>query len=166
LISEDEDAAEKFLNEMSKIYRYMLRNEEDQLVPLEMELSFAESYFYLLNTRYSNALNLTIHVKEEDKHKLIPPLTLQVIIENAVAQNAFSKSAPLSLSICSCVQELEITHTVKRKIGAEYNDLAAGLDTLIEKYRVLHQSPLHIYEKEGARVITVPLIVEQEKVAS
>ena len=58
LISEDEEQAEKFLDEMSKIYRYMLRNDDEQLVPLETELNFIRSYFYLLNTRYSSSMQL------------------------------------------------------------------------------------------------------------
>src|SRR5690349_1730862 len=69
LISEDEEAAEKFLNELSKIYRYMLRNDDEKLVPLSTELTFITSYFYLLNARYSTALQLKIDVSETDRQK-------------------------------------------------------------------------------------------------
>ena len=92
LINEDEETAEKFLDEMSKVYRYMLRNDEDQLVTLETELSFIDSYLYLLKARYKDGLLLDITVKAEDRQKLIPPLTLQVIIENAIHQNVINKN--------------------------------------------------------------------------
>jgi LytS/YehU family sensor histidine kinase len=165
LISEDEEAAEKFLDEMSKIYRYMLRNEDDQLVLLKTELSFIESYFYLLNTRYSHALQLKIDVSESDMLKWLPPLTLQVIMENAVAQNAFSKTSPLLLSISVIEGNLVIRNTMQRKIGAELMDLESGLDNLIEKYRLLHQAPIKIVDDTEERIIQVPLITNKEKMA-
>lgn len=165
LIAEDEETAEKFLNEMSKIYRYMLRNEEDQLVPLGTELTFIQSYFYLLNTRYSQALELRIEISEEEKSKLIPPLTLQVIAENAVVQNAFSKSSPLVLTITSQQHDLLITNTIRKKIGAEMNDVESGLDNLVERFRLLHKSPVSITEMPDHRIIRVPLITNKEKMA-
>jgi two-component system LytT family sensor kinase len=166
LINEDEEAAEEFLDEMSKIYRYMLRNEDDQLVLLRTELSFIKSYFYLLNTRYSNALQLRIDVSEEDKMKWIPPLTLQVITENATVQNAFSKSSPLTITISVKDDELLVTNTLRPKIGSEKLETEAGLDNLVEKYRLLHQAPIQIMEDEDERTIRVPLIKRKEGVVA
>lgn len=165
LISEDEEAAEKFLNEMSKIYRYMLRNDEDQLVPLKTELSFIRSYFYLLNTRYSTALQLIIATGNDDNPGMLPPLTLQVIVENAIVQNAFSKSAPLKIVISTDDDTLVISNTVRRKIGSDTIDVESGLDNLIEKYRLINSAPLEIKELSGERIIRVPLIVQKEEMA-
>jgi two-component system, LytTR family, sensor kinase len=165
LISEDEETAEKFLDEMSKIYRYLLRNDDDQLVTLQTELSFIESYFYLLNTRYSNALNLEINVEEEDRTKYLPPLTLQVIVENAIVQNAFSKTSPLRLSIGTSNDELIVSNSLQRKKGIDQMDVESGLDNLIEKYRLIHGAPVRINENASERVIHVPLIYKKEKMA-
>lgn len=166
LISEDEESAEKFLDEMSKIYRYMLRNDDDQLVTLQTELSFIESYFYLLNTRYSNSLQLKIELQEEDKLKWIPPLTLQVIIENAIFRNICGKSSPLVLSISIEDGNLVVRNTVNRKLGLDKVDTEACLDNLLEKYRLLHQAPIEIKEDDDERTILVPLIVRNEKMAT
>lgn len=165
LISEDEEAAEKFLDEMSKIYRYMLRNDEDQLVSLQTELSFVDSYFYLLNARYSHALRLKVEVNEKDKLKWIPPLTLQVIIENAIVYNAFSKSSPLEIVISSEGGDLVVRNTVQRKIGTELMDFESCLDNLIEKYHLMHQTPIKISEDSKERIIRVPFITRKEKMA-
>ncbi|HET9280012.1 MAG TPA: histidine kinase [Flavitalea sp.] len=166
LISEDEESAEKFLNEMSKVYRYMLRNDDDQLVTLQTELSFIDSYIYLLKARYSQALQLHTDVDEEDRQKYLPPLTLQVIIENAVSQNAFSKSAPLTISICSEGNgDLAIRNNVQQKIVTEVMDYESGLDNLVNKYRLLNQTSLAIEETTHERIIRLPLITKNEKVA-
>ena len=166
LISEDEAAAEKFLNEMSKVYRYMLRNDDDQLVTLQTEHSFIDSYIYLLKARYGPALELECHVPEEEKHKYLPPLTLQVIIENVISQNAFSKSTPLNISISvSSGGTLVIRNNIQAKIITEAMDYESGLDNLVNKYRLLTHSSVDIEEKITERVIRLPLIIKNEKVA-
>lgn len=163
LISEDEATAEKFLDEMSKIYRYMLRNDDDQMVLLQTEISFIESYFYLLNTRYANAVQLRIDVGEEKEWMWLPPLTLQAIVENAITQNAFSKTSPLSLSIMLDDGDLVVKNTIRRKMGQDKPDVESGLDNLVEKYRLMHASPISIREHGAERTIRVPLIVKEEK---
>jgi sensor histidine kinase YesM len=163
LISEDEDTAEKFLNEMSKIYRYMLRNDDDQLVLLQTEISFIESYFYLLNTRYGNAVQVTLDVGEEKGWMWLPPLTLQAIVENAIMQNAFSRTSPLKLSITLDEGDLVVKNTIQRKMGLDKPDAESGLDNLVEKYRLMHASPISIGEYGSERTIRVPLIVKEEK---
>lgn len=165
LISEDEEAAEKFLNELSKIYRYMLRNEDDKLVPLSTELNFITSYFYLLNARYSTALQLKVDVSEEDRQRALPPLTLQHIIENTIAQNAFSKSMPLKVYIGMDGNCLMVKHNIQRKIGAELVDVESGLDNLAEKFRLLQETPFFIKELDDQRIIHVPLIDKNEMVS-
>lgn len=163
LISEDEETAEKFLNEMSKIYRYMLRSDDEQLVPLETELTFIKSYFYLLNTRYSSSMQLSVDVSRAVRHKLIPPLTLQYIVEDTIAKNSFSKSSPLKISIKDKDGNLEIRNTIQIKIGVEKGE--CSLRSIGEKYALLHEEDVMVNEENGERVISIPLIVNDEPVA-
>ena len=166
LISDDEEAAEKFLNEMSKVYRYMLRNDDDQLVTLQTELTFIDSYLYLLKARYSHALDLNCSVDEEARQTYLPPLTIQVIIENAIAQNAFSKSAPLKISIDADTRgNLVIRNNIQAKIITEPVDHESGLDNLVNKYRLLNHTSITIEEEDTERIIRLPLIIKNEKVA-
>ena len=101
LIQDDEEKAERFLDKMSKVYRYMLRNDEEELVTLETELKFIDSYMHLLKARYGEGLQLVVDVTNEDRSKLLTPLALQVIIENTFSQNVISKSSPLVIAIRS-----------------------------------------------------------------
>ncbi|MBL7696563.1 MAG: histidine kinase [Chitinophagaceae bacterium] len=163
LISENEETAEKFLDEMSKIYRYMLRNDDEQLVPLATEINFIKSYFYLLNTRYSTSMQLSVSVRFCERQKLIPPLTLQYIVEDTIAQNSFSKSAPLKISIKDANGFLEIRNSVQTKIGIDKS--LCGLRSIVEKYRLLHETDFLLKEENGERLIQIPLIVKNEPVA-
>jgi len=162
LISEDEEAAEKFLDEMSKIYRYMLRNDDEKLVLLETELNFIRSYFYLLHTRYSSSMQLTVNVDPEERYKMIPPLTLQYIVEDSIGQNSFSKSSPLKISIRDENGCLEIRNTVQAKIGIDRSE--CSLRGIMDKYRLFHETDFVLKEENGERIIQIPLIVKNEAI--
>lgn len=159
LIQEDEERAEKFVDEMSKVYRYMLRNDDDPLVTLKTELIFVDSYMYLLKVRFGDGLRLKINVTDEDKMKLLAPLTLQVIIENTFAQNTLSKTDPLTISISSLRDGiLEIENNIRPKVITDTLDFDSDLDNLINKYELLDQ-PISIRETANKnRVIRLPLI--------
>jgi sensor histidine kinase YesM len=158
LIAEDEKEAEAFLNEMSKVYRYMLRGDDEQLVPLQTELRFIESYIHLLDRRFGQSLQVQINVQEEDKQKLIPPLSLQVLIENAFTQNSMSKTEPLVIRICSDGNEVVVRNNRKPKAISNAIDFESGLDNLVVKYRLLNDAQVVIKDDDQQRSIFLPLI--------
>ncbi len=163
LINEDEAEAEKFLDEMSKVYRYMLRNDEDQLIDLKTELGFIKSYTYLLKTRYGDGFFLHTSVKESDMSKQIAPLTLQVIIENAVHRNAVNRNNTLKISINTTEDgKLIVYNNVNPKIITEINDYDSGLDNLVYKYKLLNANQVVVSETKTERFISIPLINKKE----
>lgn len=166
LIQEDTERAEKFLDEMSKVYRYMLRNDEDQLVKLSTELQFINSYFALLKARYGSAVEMHVEVKDTDRDMNLPPLSLQVILENALYQNKTSKTSPLKISIESGDdQSIVIKNNIQRKILTETGDQETGLDNLIKKYQLMSDKPVEIHDSGTERKIILPLISREEEVA-
>lgn len=159
LIQEDTEQAEKFLDEMSKVYRYMLRNDEEQLVSLRTEIPFILSYFSLLKCRYGCAVELDLQVADADRDKLVPPLSLQVILENAIFQNKTCKESPLKLSIESSGDEsLLVKNRLQKKIITETGDQETGLDNLIRKYQLMGERPIEIHDGGDTRTIVLPLI--------
>jgi two-component system, LytTR family, sensor kinase len=164
LIQEDEEKAEEFLNEMSRVYRYMLRMDEEQMVTLETELKFIRSYRHLLKARYGAGLELEIDVSEEDLGKWLPPLTLQVIVENAFSHNAVSKESPLVITISSQgYNNIKVSNNVQPKIITTALDNDTAMDNLVNKYALLIDSPLRIDETSAARDIYLPLLINKEK---
>lgn len=157
LIYEDEEKAEKFLDEMSKVYRYMLRNEDDELVMLITELNFVRSYYYLLKTRYGDGLLITINITPADYDKWLPPLTLQTIIENAFTQNVMTKDEPLCIQIEKAGNDIIVRNNVQPKLISQKADIESGIDNLVTRYSLLHQLHIVIEDSETERVIYLPL---------
>ena len=163
LINEEGDDAEKFLDEMTKVYRYLLKGDNEQLVPLAEELKFIQSYLFLTNTRFGNALQIKIEVDENDKGKKLPPLSLQVVLENTIYRNAFSKASPLFIRILSCGDDkLIIENNQQLKQAKDSTDYEEGLDNLVNKYQLLNQQKVEILETESERKVVLPLILSQE----
>lgn len=164
LIQEDTAKAETFLDEMSKVYRYMLRNDDDPLVTLSTELQFISSYFSLLKARYCEAVELIVDIREADKDKMLPPLSLQVIVENAIYQNKTSKGSPLRICIESGDETVIIKNNVQRKMITETVDQESGLDNLIKKYELMGRRAVEIHETGAERTIILPLIKKSTEV--
>jgi two-component system, LytTR family, sensor kinase len=165
LIAEDEKEAEAFLNEMSKVYRYMLRGDDEQLVPLKTELKFIEAYIHLLDRRFGQSLQVQLHIREKDKDKLVPPLSLQVLIENAFTQNSMSKTEPLVIHISSNGNNVIVRNNRKPKAISNAIDFEAGLDNLVTKYRLLNAAEVVIRDEDRQRSILLPLIEKKGALA-
>lgn len=160
LISDNDDDAEKFLNEMTKVHRYMLRTDDEQLVTLEQELKFARSYLYLIEVRFGSAVQFNVDVTEDFMAYYLPPLSLQVILENIIYTNTASKSSPLRLNISTQPDGLTISHSIQAKIIVDEGSLLDGLDNLINKYRLMGAGELRVVELEMDRTIYLPLFTQ------
>jgi two-component system, LytTR family, sensor kinase len=159
LINEQPDKAEAFLDEMSKVYRYLLRNDEDMLVMLKTELQFMRSYYYLLKVRYGDGIELHMNVTEQDQEKSLPPLTLQILLENAFQTNSVSKTSPLFIEIFSGDNGwLVMKNNVQKKQVPKETNTDIGLENVGNKFRLLCNRSMSIYQDAGIREITMPLI--------
>lgn len=162
LITEDKKAAEKFLNELSKVYRYLLRSNEAGLSTLEQELKFIQSYYELLHTRYGNALELRIEVDKKYEHYLLPSLSLQLLVENAVKHNVVSKSAPLMIEIFTTAgHKLIVNNNLQLKpVKAPSNKI--GLENIRSKYKILNQPGFQVIEDKKGFCVVLPLLWSRE----
>ncbi|MEO6358744.1 MAG: histidine kinase [Ferruginibacter sp.] len=158
LIQEDTDKAEKFLDEMTKVHRYLLRSDEELLVPLEKEMKFAASYLYLAKERFGVAIQYSIEIDPAALQKKLPPLCLQVILENIIYTNALSKSDPLSIAITADGEhDLSIVNTIHEKTVLQNYEIDDGLDNLINKYQMLNTRNMTIREQDNTRILLLPL---------
>lgn len=163
LIQEDEAKAERFLDEMTKVHRYLLRSDEEFLVPLSDELRFADSYLYLTRERFGSAIQANIRIEANITQQCVPPLSMQVVLENIIYTNAIHKKDPLRIEVrCLNGKELEIRHSLHQKTIVRNLDVDEGLDNLLNKYRLLHASGIRIEESENERIILLPLLNERE----
>jgi hypothetical protein len=161
LIHEDAEKAEDFLYHMSKVYRYLLRNNDEQLVSLKTEVDMVKSYYFLLKKRHCNALNVVIDISKEYGNTEIPPLTLQMLIENIINQNILTQSQPLDIYISVVNNQIEITHNVQPKLyGGKENEEA--IENIANKFRLLTQREIRIIELNEKKIIRLPLLEQKE----
>jgi two-component system, LytTR family, sensor kinase len=163
LISEDQEKAEKFLDEMSKVYRYLLRNTDDQLVTLDTELQFVKSYFFLLKSRYSDGIEIRFEVNKSDLALTLPPLTLQMLVEAAYNQNTVNKDRPLRIEISSVNNGwLSVKNNIEKKVVDDVADQSA-LENVANKFRLLCQQNIIVTKTADYNIIELPLIRQSEK---
>ena len=163
LIAEDTKRAEVFLNELSKVYRYLLRNNEDGLSTLQNELKFIQSYFQLLKTRHGEAVQFQVEVDKRYEHYLIPSLTLQLLVENAVKHNVLSKNKPLVIDIFTMAgNKLAINNNLQRRTVKGLSN-KIGLDNIRSKYELLDQQGFQVLEDTKNFTVILPLIWDSDE---
>lgn len=158
LISEDKQQAELFLNELSKVYRYLLRNNEDGLSTVDNEVKFIKSYYKLLQTRHGEAVKLNIQIDKRYDSYLLPSLSLQLLVENVVKHNVLSKQDPQVIDIFTTAgNKLVINNNLRRRtIKAPSNKV--GLENIKAKYHLLKQPGFQVMEDDKNFTVVLPLI--------
>ncbi|QHV98227.1 sensor histidine kinase [Spirosoma endbachense] len=162
LIYENPRQAETFVDEISSVYRYLLRANDQELTTLGLELQFIKSYFQLLKTRYGAGIELHIAVDEWQLERRIPPLTLQLLVENAVKHNIILPKRPLIIEIITKESLLVVQNNLQRKKSAVPSN-KVGLANIAAKYRLLEQRDITIHEANGLFVVTLPLLANQSE---
>jgi two-component system, LytTR family, sensor kinase len=158
LISENKERAEAFLNELSKVYRYLLRNNEDGLSTVENEMKFIQSYYGLLQTRHGDALQMTIDIDKRYYPYLLPSLTLQLLVENVVKHNQLAKAQPLVIEIFTTAgNQLVVNNNLQRRT-VKVPSNRVGLENIKAKYELLKQKGFQVMEDGKNFTVVLPLI--------
>ncbi len=165
LISEDPAQAERFVDELAKVYRYQLQATRSSqlpplvgLVPLEAELRFLRAYAYLLCTRYGPGLELHIHSCEPPLAGTLLPLTLQTLVDNAIRHNVLSATQPLRIEVVPGANHVRVLNTRRRR-QIRVPMLRDGLGELQARYQRL--GPAHAVQVDASEekfTVVVPLI--------
>ena len=158
LITEDPVEADRFLNEMSKVYRYLLDNNRHELVTLQTEIKFIHSFYQLLKLRYDKGIELTWEIPAQYENYQLPPLTLQLLIENAVKHNITSRDQPLRIEIVVSENgRLVIKNNLQRKADKPFSH-KIGLNNIAVKYQLMQQEEIIVKEEHGYFMVSLPLI--------
>ena len=161
LISEDKQQANKFLNELSKVYRYLLQNNEDGMSTVESEVKFIQSYFQLINTRYGDGVRLTLQIEKKYYAYFVPSLSLQLLVENAVKHNIVSKQSPLAIEIFTTEgKQLVVNNNLNRKTLKE-KSTRIGLQNIESKYKLMNQDGFQVVNDEKNFMVVLPMLWKQ-----
>ncbi len=157
LIEEDPAAAIDFTTSLSKVYRYVLEQRGKQLVNLEEELAFARTYVGLLKMRFEDSLDIEIPTRVSDPTLQIVPLSLQLLIENAVKHNIVSPAKPLQLHIKETSTVLIIENNLQEK-QVLMNGTGVGLNNIASRYALLGNEKMTVEKSAAKFTVTLPLL--------
>ncbi|RQO75653.1 hypothetical protein DBR43_09965 [Pedobacter sp. KBW06] len=157
LISENQKDAQRFLERLSEVHRYMLANLDKNIIPLKDELSFIESYIYLIKIRFSENLQIQVNDVKQYFYTGIPPTTLQLLVENAVKHNIASRHTPLYIRIYPEDDYLVVANNIQ-PIPHPIFSSKIGLKNINNRYKLLSQKLPVVIETEFDFVVKVPLL--------
>lgn len=158
LIFADQKLASDFLQQLAKVYRYLLQNKEKNFVPLETELDFIQHYVSLLETRFHGAVKINFSITPGlERERAIVPVTLQILIENALKHNVADKERPITIDIVTLGDYLVVSNNLQlRKVVETSNK--QGLDNLRSLYGFLTERPILVEKTEDRFYVKVPLL--------
>jgi hypothetical protein len=158
LVVENTKQAEQFIEELASVYRYLLITNEQPLTTLDNELDFIQAYFHLLQMRFGRSIELDVAIDEPYYTYLIPPLTLQLLVENAVKHNKALPDSPLRIRIYSDeANNLFVLNNLQKKVRVLHSS-KTGLQNIVAKYRLLNQPDVIIRQTDAIFQVMVPLI--------
>lgn len=162
LINEDRHRAGVFLDELSSVYRYMLQAGQRTLAPLRDELAFLDAYRYLLNERYGTALHWQMELGDLAGDWLLPPLTLQILVDNAIKYNRLLPEEPLTITIrYQGGNRLDVLNTVQQK-GIQVKTQPGGLNQLVTQYSALGLPPIQISDNGKTFRVSLPMASQNQ----
>jgi sensor histidine kinase YesM len=157
LVYKDQDKAVDFINQLSKVYRYLLDNKDSELVTLEEELTFIKSYTYLLQIRFDTNIKFEIDVDKNKLQQLLPPMALQILVENAIKHNEISEAMPLTVHIKTIDDMLEVSNNLQLRIQSEPSS-KTGLKNINERYKYFTNKTLDVIENDLSFIVRIPLL--------
>jgi sensor histidine kinase YesM len=158
LIEDKPEKAKLFNDNLAEIYRYILQNKARDLVLLKEEIEFVRHYFALLRIRFENAMHLQIDVQEtECEQFLIPPISLQILVENAIKHNEFSDQNPLRIQILLENESLTVKNEIRKKQLRKPSS-GIGLKNLDERCQLITSKKMTIEGKENEFIVGLPVL--------
>ncbi|MBL7981913.1 MAG: histidine kinase [Flavobacteriales bacterium] len=158
LIHEDADQAARFTKDLSHVYRYILQHKDKEVVDLGTELDFTRAYIDLMKVRFADSLRIHLEVAPEHRQLLVAPLTLQLLLENALKHNVASLARPLQVDIhVEDGRTLVVRNSLHRKQGV-VEGTGTGLSNVRQRYAYLSERPVDVIETREHFLVALPLL--------
>jgi LytS/YehU family sensor histidine kinase len=162
LINTDTEKATHFVHKLSGVYRYVLEQRENELVPLKDDLQFMEDYVFLQKIRFGKNLQVVSKL-ELEPGRMVIPLSIQMLVDNAIKHNEISEDSPLRISISSTGQgHVIVKNNLKRKEVSEAS-LGTGLENLRKQIAWFSDDPLLVQEEKEAFIVRMPTFSSQKE---
>lgn len=156
LVYEDADRSAAFIQKLSKIYRYVLEVQKEELVEVEREISFAKNYLELQKIRFEESLQFKIQIDEQIG--FLPPLSLQLLLENAIKHNIASEEDPLFIHIYRKDNNLWVSNTFQPKSSQTEPSTGVGLGNIKMRYQLISNKTIEIIKTKDEFIVSLPIL--------
>ena len=157
LVYKDQDLAARFIKQLSSTYRYVLDAKDKEVVPLATELEALEAYLFLAKMRFGENLHVQIEL-DHYNGAVVAPLSLQMLVENAIKHNVISKNKPLSIRIIKTEDDyIEVSNNLQLK-NNKLESAGIGLPNIKERYKYISDKAVQIVQDENYFKVSIPLI--------
>ncbi len=163
LINENAEMADRFVKQLSIVYRYVLETRTKEAVTVAEELAVLESFIFLERIRFGENLCIDVNIREEDKSKMILPLVLQMLLENAIKHNTIAKDDPLSIHLYDEGDFIVVENNLQPKSILRDQSVKVGLENIRSRYSMLSDEELVIEKTESSFIVKIPLLAYIEK---
>ena len=157
LIPENPAHAVDFVQELSKVYRHILEVKDEKSISLKDELEVLNAYTFLLKTRFDKNLQVNINIPPEKMQQKIVPLSLQILMENAIKHNIVSADKPLHIDVFTENGSLVVSNNLQMKKQVN-ESTGIGLENICNRYKLLSDKPVKVTESETNFTVSIPLI--------
>jgi two-component system, LytTR family, sensor kinase len=160
LVMQNNQEANKFIEAFSQVYRYILNNQEKELVYLKTELDFIKPYIFLLEKRFSQGLSITIEIPERYENNYIIPASLQMLIENAIKHNIATRVKPLHILLhANGNNTLSVSNNLQLRESVE-NSTEVGLQNIMKRYMLVSGKTVLVDKTTDNFKVTLPLLAQ------
>jgi two-component system, LytTR family, sensor kinase len=157
IIPDEPELAVDFVQQLSKLYRHILEVKDEKSISLEAELEVLKAYAFLLKTRFGHNLEIDIDVANEKLKNKIVPLSLQILMENAIKHNIVSADKPLKIDVYAQNGSLVVSNNLQKK-NQLFESTGIGLDNIRNRYRLLSDKMVEVTESENNFTVSIPLL--------
>jgi len=158
LVMKNNNEANRFIEEFSKVFRYMLNNHDKELVDIKTELNYIKPYIFLLEKRFAEGLDISLNIPESGEGFYIIPASLQMLIENAIKHNVVSKKKPLHIDVhLNGNNTLVVSNNLQLRQSVDYST-KIGLNNIIKRYLLVSGRKVEVYKDDVAFTVTLPLL--------
>ncbi|MEP7171385.1 MAG: histidine kinase, partial [Bacteroidota bacterium] len=149
--------AVEYVENLSEFFRNLVNYRDKDLITLQEEITLSSSYFFLQQKRFGKGLVMKLNIAEETKKYFLPPLVIQILIENAIKHNAVSKENPLIISLSTDADKLTIKNELNPKRNPDTSP-GSGLQNIINRYKLLTPEKVEVTKTEKDFIVSIPLI--------
>jgi two-component system, LytTR family, sensor kinase len=158
LVMKDNAEANQFIEEFSKVYRYILKHHDKEMVPLKTELDYIEPYVFLLKKRFGEGLQVNMDIPAHCLEYFIIPVSLQMLVENAIKHNILSKTKPLQITIhANGNNTIVVSNNLQVKQQVE-KSTELGLLNIVKRYRLVSNKEVLIDKSNNTFAVSIPLL--------